>query len=344
MSDNDRVLPGSTIDADQWSESGFDAWVEALAADSLTDPRNVTFGIESVVIGMASSADGSIYGIDPHTVAGAAWTVTLEDRLALSGEFRPDEAEAYLRERWDTFEAHEYGGVRYFSWDDGQDRACPTEHSSCLVASGSMAVSHMVVTPDLVLLASSTSSIEAMVDAWRGGPSVLDVEGMGSTVATLAEPPNFSATVRQIDGGAIHQAAQDWISSYEFDPTAGAREVPPEELEELATQTVLRTYELGGFGWQAGDESERELGRAVATLVLAHGDPDTAADNAERIGEIIDTGRSVMNLAPWSEQGIGPLTEVHHDGVLAVATLAATPTSFDAVLGRNDIFFASTDA
>jgi hypothetical protein len=319
-------------ESDDWQN-----WLDYLIAVSEETGAGQT-GLTTLLDGFAHDEESEftgVYGIEPAQIESAVSTGADAPMLVLAGDFDADAVEAALGLRWGPeLGVSDESGIPYFTWPVGDDR---TDVPPLL------GLDAMALIDDLAVLAESPEVVDTMVQASKGGENRADDEELVSVVTALENAGSFAGNVSSPDSEVIYERAMQWLDEAEAsgtDPTAGVREVEEDEYTALRIQTVLLPYSLLGVGWR---DSKGPIADAIfpAMFVFLNESASDAEENASRFKEILTTGRSVMNLAPWSEHGFGDVIEARSDDRLSVVFVDGSPRNVEGALSRSDMLFAS---
>lgn len=179
-------------------------------------------------------------------------------------------------------ETVEHEGNTYFSW--GEDHAVAVTNASAVRRLGESARLFVDDEAGVAYWARSTALMEEAMDTFAG------------EAPSLADDPEIGPLAEALDGLDAYSAAL--IGDAEQFAGAPGGELAP--------------YDAVATGASLVD------GQARLLLVLLHADEATAADNAERLAEVVADGESAVNGRPWSDVlGEG---EIEVDGSLVVAS------------------------
>jgi hypothetical protein len=132
---------------------------------------------------------------------------------------------------------------------------------------------------------------------------------------TLADDEDISAVAAALDDQDVYAAM---IVDGSTMSLAGAN-LNPEQID-AAMETALQVFEVLGVGLTVVDD------QAVAVFVYQHDDEDAAAENADRLEQLLEDGTSLVSRDPLSSY-FGH-TEVEVDGTTVTLTAELDPEVF----------------
>lgn len=124
---------------------------------------------------------------------------------------------------------------------------------------------------------------------------------------TLADDDDLRAVAAALDDHDVYAAM---IADGATMSLAGAN-LSPEQIE-AASEGALQPFDVLGVGLTVVDD------RAVTVFVYQHGDDDAAAENAERLEQLLDDGTSLVSREPVSD--FFEDTDVEVDGTTVILT------------------------